>query len=277
MSMFGGLKRLGGSLVSLGAETSGALRVVSGWGSRVRLIADIIRMRFRRFKMPGDWNTERSVRLSGGGGLTYRMNAGDLQGIREVWMEEVYRPPFEVQVRTFVDLGGNIGLTSTWFGRRFKPSVMIAVEPDPENARLLRKNLQENGLQVKVIEAAVGPQDGEVVFQRSADSNLGSVAAEAAADGQQSIRVPMVSMESVFRSMEAGAEIDLLKLDIEGGEEALFMEDLSWLAKVRMIIAELHPPIVDCKKIIETLEAAGFTHIPSGTAFKGSMTAFVRR
>lgn len=275
--MFAGLRRLGGSLVSLGTETTGALRVVSGWDSGARLIADIIRMRFRRFKKPGDWNTERCVKLSGGGSLTYRMNAGDLQGIREVWMEEVYRPPFEVPVRTFVDLGGNIGLTSTWVGRKFKPSAMIAVEPDPENARLLRKNLQDNGLQVKVIEAAVGPQDGEVVFQRSADSNLGSVAAEAAANGQQSIKVPMVSMASVFLTMGQGCDIDLLKLDIEGGEEALLTGDLSWLSKVRMIIAELHPPIVDCKKIIETLETVGFTHIPSGTAFKGSMTAFVRR
>ena len=42
----------------------------------------------------------------------------------------------------------------------------------------------------------------------------------------------------------AGADtIDLLKLDIEGAEEALFShDDLSWLDHVRVVTIEVHGP-----------------------------------
>lgn len=35
-------------------------------------------------------------------------------------------------------------------------------------------------------------------------------------------------------------EIDILKVDIEGGEEALFEKNTDWLNKVKLIIIEIH-------------------------------------
>ncbi len=39
--------------------------------------------------------------------------------------------------------------------------------------------------------------------------------------------------------------IDLLKMDIEGGEQALLTGDTAWLSSVNAIVAEFHPSVVD--------------------------------
>jgi hypothetical protein len=43
-----------------------------------------------------DRNRERRIRVRGGIELNYRLNRGDMQSIREVWMDECYRLPFEL-------------------------------------------------------------------------------------------------------------------------------------------------------------------------------------
>jgi hypothetical protein len=50
----------------------------------------------------------------------------------------------------------------------------------------------------------------------------------------QATSIPALLEESGF------AEIDLLKLDIEGAEAVLFSGDCDWLGRVRNIVIELH-------------------------------------
>ena len=103
--------------------------------------------------------------LRDGTRLTYRRNRGDIQAIREIWLDEVYSPPREAQgLPNVVDLGANIGFTSVYLARRLRPACIVAVEPDPENARILRRNLEQNDIHSIVIEAAVGPYDGTTGF-----------------------------------------------------------------------------------------------------------------
>jgi|SRR5579875_465611 len=45
----------------------------------------------------------------GGVSITYRRNRGDLQSIREVFIDEAYRLPTGFAPRTILDLGANIG------------------------------------------------------------------------------------------------------------------------------------------------------------------------
>ena len=92
---------------------------------------------------------------------------GDNQGIREVWNDEVYRLPLDQSPKTIVDLGANIGLTSLWYAKRYEPTQIVAVEPVPANARLIRRNLEVNGITdiTTVIEAAVGPESGTARFR----------------------------------------------------------------------------------------------------------------
>lgn len=259
-------------------ECFGGWRIADGISSKIRLAGDFARLRFYRLTRAATPNRVRRVRIRGGGWINYRLNAGDLQGIREVWLDDCYRVPPQVLPETVVDLGGNIGLTSLWYATHYSVKNLVIVEPDACNADLIRSNMQENDIIATVIEAAVGPQDGMTDFLKHKSSNMGRVpTAESVLEQSSSrIRVPMVSMKTVLAKLPAGSIVDLLKVDIEGGEELLFSGELDWLERIRFIIAELHPPIVDLDAIVATIESKGFKHLPPGSVFSESMTMFER-
>ena len=211
------------------------------------------------------------IRVKGGVKLHYRLNRGDLQSIREVWIDECYRLPFDLLPNRFVDLGANIGLTSLWFARRYGSHSIIAIEPSPDNARLTRLNLADNQIAAEVIEAAVGARDGTALFEDADDSNVGHI------NGIGGRRVTMISMETVLGKLSAGSEVDLVKMDIEGGEGPLLSDNLGWLGRVRSIIAEFHPTLIDYPAVIKTIEGQGFRYLPAHSASNfDSMDAFIR-
>jgi FkbM family methyltransferase len=214
-------------------------------------------------------NAERSIRLRDGAKLFYRLNRGDIQSIKEVYLNEVYRLPFSTKPGVLVDLGANIGMASLWLARKYGYSTIIAVEPSRSNAHLSRTNLRKNGLKAQVIEAAAGPTDGLALFEESEASNLGHI-------GPKGGPVKMLSMQSILGNLPDGVFVDLVKLDIEGGEEPLLSGNLEWLNRIRAIIVEFHPGIVDCPKLATILQNAGFRYIKAGTAHKDSMDCFVR-
>jgi hypothetical protein len=67
-----------------------------------------------------------------------------------------------------------------------------------------------------------------------------------------------------------------VKLDIEGGEEALLTGDRSWLRRVRCLMAEFHPDVVDYPALVKLVESEGFRYIPAGSVFPMSADTFVR-
>jgi FkbM family methyltransferase len=207
--------------------------------------------------------------LQSGTTLTYRLNRGDIQGIREVWLDDVYRLPFDVTVDRVVDLGANIGLTSVYFAKKYGTKTIVAVEPNPANAELARRNFEQNGISARVIEAAIGPVDGFAHFSDALDSNLGAVSAA----GRE---VRMISMSTLCAETPRLGSIDLLKMDIEGGEQALLSGSIEWLDGVRAIIAEFHPDIVDYPGLAERISGAGFRWYKAGAVYEHTTDAFIR-
>jgi len=252
-------------------ELYGGFRLAADVPSFARIASDIFLSRLiRRLPLPNR-DRDRVIRVRGGVELHYRLNRGDIQSIREVWMDECYRLPFDVRPRHLVDLGANIGLTSLWYAHRYGCSV-TAVEPSPENARLARLNLERNRVPAEVFEAAVGPRDGTATFEDAGDSNVGHLDATGA--GRP---VTVMSMETVLARMPSGAEADLVKMDIEGGEGPLLKENLGWLKRVRSLIAEFHPTLIDYPAAIKSIEGQGFRYYPAHSASDfESMDAFMR-
>lgn len=250
------------------SELSGAWRVTEDLGSFGRIAGDFLLFRVLSVVKLPTANQERTVRLRGDVALTYRLNRGDIQSFREVWLDDSYLLPFSVEPRTLVDLGANIGLTSLWLAKRYHAERVIAVEASPDNARLVQKNLEQNGIVAEVIAAAVGPRDGTVRFNLHENSNQGMIHPDGA-------EVPMVSMATVLARVP-NRPVDLLKMDIEGGEQALLDGDLAWLDRIAAIIAEFHPLLVDYPALTSKLEREGFRYIPANSAHPNSMDAFLR-
>lgn len=252
-------------------ELRGGFTLTADAPSFARFATDVLLSRLiRRVPLPNR-NRDRMIRVRGGIELHYRLNRGDIQSIREVWIDECYRLPFDLAPNRLIDLGANIGLTSLWFAHRYGCTV-IAVEPSPENARLARLNLEKNGVVAEVIEAAVGSHDGTALFEDAGDSNLGRL--DATTGGRS---VTVVSMDTLLQKLPLGAEVDLVKMDIEGGEGPLLQDNLEWLRRVRSIIAEFHPTLIDYPAVIKSIEGQGFRYFPAHSAADfDSMDAFIR-
>lgn len=116
-----------------------------------------------------------------------------------------------------LDIGAHQGNHSVFFG-----AVMgwhcVAFEPDAENYRLLRANLERNGLarQVGAEQMAIGARRGIVRLTKRDPNNSGMVRAEYA-DKQAAANVPCMALD--FLSTK---RIDVIKVDVEGFEiEAL--------------------------------------------------------
>ena len=168
------------------------------------------------------------------------------------------------------NLGANIGLTSLWLARRYGISRIVAVEPSSPNARLTRLNLFSNEVPAEVIEAAVGPNDGMASFETSADSNQGHL-------GKGGTDVVVLSMPTLLAWLPGDALVDLMKMDIEGGEQALLTGDLGWLSRVRSIVAEFHPDRVDYPGLVKRIQESGFKYFPSNSAGFENMDSFIRQ
>lgn len=200
--------------------------------------------------------------------ICYRLNRGDLQSIREVWFEGAYRLPFPDPSGVLLDLGANIGLTSLWMAKRYPFTRIIAVEPEPGNAALVRRNFDLNGIKGEVLEAAVGATDGAAKFQVHRNSNQGKLS-------ESGVPVAMVSVNSILEKFSL-PQLDLVKIDIEGGEQELFRGPTAWLDRTTAIIIEFHPTSVDYPLLTKLLENRGFDYIRANAAFPNNMDCFWR-
>jgi FkbM family methyltransferase len=259
-------KRFASALLALMREWRACVRLCADPPSALRLGVDFVRSRFLLISPENRVGRIRKVRFRGGVQLCYRLNKGDLHSIREVWFDEAYRLPFEDPSGTLLDLGANIGLTSVWLSKRYPIERVIAVEPDCRNAMLARRNLELNAIKSEVIQAAIGPQDGTARFEPSQVSNLGRLS-------EKGMPVAMISVGTILEKSVC-PRLGLVKIDIEGGEQGLFDGPLDWLDRANAIIIELHPPLVDCSKIIKIIESRGFIYIHSNSVFPNNMDCF---
>jgi len=261
-----------GSYLGILDEIRRAGRVCAGIKSFLRLSLDLLLCRRPLLDLIPTklMNKERSVSLRGGIRLTYRLNKGDIWSLREVWLFECYAFPADIHPQRILDLGANIGLTSVWLSTRYSAKKLVAVEPVASNETLARRNLEQNNLDAVVIPAAVGCKDGSVTFIEHSESTFGK--ADYAASGA----TRLISMKTLLANYWNGGKIDLLKLDIEGGEQELLGSNLEWLQQVDAIIAEFHPDCVDYPGLVAKLQQQGFRYIPANSVFRNNMDSFVR-
>jgi FkbM family methyltransferase len=139
-------------------------------------------------------------------------------------------------IATVVDLGANVGYASARFLSAFPSATVIAVEPDPGNAGLCRANLAPYGSRARVVEAAVWHSVGSLVLSRGTfrDGREWSTEVRPARQGEMG-DVIAYDIDSLIPE-----PIDLLKIDIEGSEAALFSRNTRWLTRVRNLCIEIH-------------------------------------
>jgi FkbM family methyltransferase len=119
----------------------------------------------------------------------------------------------------FVDVGANVGTYAMVLARRIGPAgKVIAIEPHPvTHARLAFNNTASGYTQVRLVAAAAGADDGELMIETDGD-NLGASHIVTGDVSSKAIRVPSLRLLRILE--DAGvAKVDALKIDIEGFED----------------------------------------------------------
>ena len=161
--------------------------------------------------------------------------------VREIYIRDCYfkhlPPAVYANARTVIDLGANRGAFSVLVASRAK--VVLSVEAQEQFVPVIRHNMQKNGHQ---------NYDIEIGFVGAG----GSLAAEFRS-------TPSLTIHALLNRYNL-KQVDLLKMDIEGSEFALFNSS-DWLQHVNAISMEIHPFYGDASIILELLTRHGFTFV----------------
>jgi FkbM family methyltransferase len=174
--------------------------------------------------------------------LRGRRGGSDLSVFRQMYIDDGYRFLDDViEPRLILDLGANVGYASTRFLTRFPEARLIAVEPDPDNFRVLASNLAPYGDRARAVMGAVWSRPASLVagttpYRDGLDWSR-QVEERAAGPGEAMMVAYTIGQ---LLEMAGTARISILKIDIEGAETMLFRDRNEWLDSVDNLAVELH-------------------------------------
>jgi FkbM family methyltransferase len=167
--------------------------------------------------------------------MTARAGTPDCKEIVAVLSGDEYRlgllPPMSHPV--ICDVGGHIGSFSLLMFEHFRMSLprVYIFEPDQDNFTYLKRNLAINAIdpaRYVVFNSAIGIQEGPGWLNRSGNNDSYHLSSAAEKDVAP---CSVVTLPGVLARMGL-TRVDILKLDIEGGEYDLLV----------------HPPTMECLK-----------------------------
>ena len=172
----------------------------------------------------------------------YLTDATQAAALVEVFVMGDYDVPIDPPVSSIVDLGANAGQATLYLHDRFPDAAILAVEANPLTARVAARNFRGD-LKVTVVCTAVTDHDGTAeVISTPGDSWASSVTA-ARTDEIRGMVVSSVKLGSLLAEHSIDS-VDLLKVDIEGSEVLALTSDAA-LERVRCVIGEIHPSVLN--------------------------------
>ena len=166
--------------------------------------------------------------------VAVRGRTSDIRVFYEVFALRIYKIP-EKEVATIIDIGANVGYASIYFAHFYPNARIIALEPEHSNYQMLLENTQ-NYKNILCIQAAIWPEETELTLQNPQASNWSFRFAE---DTTSGLPIKSQTLSGLMKKFHL-KRINLLKIDIEGGEEALFAYDTDWLRFVDCLQIEIH-------------------------------------
>jgi FkbM family methyltransferase len=174
----------------------------------------------------------------------------------------------------FVDVGANVGGFSVRAGKM--GARVIAVEPDPDNYRVLKLNLELNQcIRYHAFNIAAGSK--EETHQLYGDSTVG-YSLKQVKGIQTKCLVKVKPLDVALRSLLNGQEIDLLKVDVEGLELEVLKGAKGLLKRTRYIMVEVSP-ITEARmrEVLDLLRPFGFELIDKVCRYSLYCDLFLRR
>jgi FkbM family methyltransferase len=169
---------------------------------------------------------------------------------------ELYKNP----PRCIIDLGAHVGLAALRFAAAFPKAIIHCYEPDPENFDLLQLNTQALK-NIVLHQEAVGSIFGKAKLYINPDRHTASSLKPNQTDACKLVECRVKPLDGVIA--EIGADVDLIKFDIEGVECEVFSHS-QLVCRVQRIVGEMKAPFTEIEDfvklfpnhIVEILQAA---------------------
>jgi FkbM family methyltransferase len=201
----------------------------------------------------------RRYSVASGATLLLRHGSRDVDLVNEIFgATGAYEPPDTVAPALrgplrILDLGGNVGMFGAFALGRWNVRGMTSVEPDPENAALLQATIRANHATDcwTMRRVAVSNAPGVITFLSGqfADSRR-------AEPDERGIEVQTVDLFGLDH------DVDLLKIDIEGGEWPILQDPRLMDLGARIVVLEWHwrfAPQADAHRLaLDLLNRAGY-------------------
>jgi FkbM family methyltransferase len=135
-----------------------------------------------------------------------------------------------------IDCGANIGLSAVWFANMFPEARIVAVEPDAANFDVLCKNVAPYGARVIPVQAAVWHEPTHVSIT---NPTAGAAAFRVAPVGATAAGAIATLTVPELAAMAGATTAFIVKIDIEGAQQALFSANTEWVGTTHLITLEL--------------------------------------
>lgn len=193
------------------------------------------------------------------GSLPFQGRKEDWVAIREVLVEDEYscidrlfQPGAEPRI---LDLGANIGSFALRVFLRCPMAHVVSVEAANDTFQVLETNRQANALRNwTVLNNGIWSDDGPLTLMRR-----GIPAGHRVVAGGTGDEVKGISLNSLMNGLH-WTSVDLIKMDIEGGEEVVVPAALDTLRRTRVLIIEVHSDRIDPIPILNVLRSTYVNH-----------------
>jgi len=175
-----------------------------------------------------------------------RPGTADKSEIALIFSNKEYPEKFFPKRKNLVvlDIGSHIGLFSLFLKKKIEslnPNI-FAIEPDPENFSLLKKNIELNHFEgIKCFNLAIGNWNGIGHIDKRKLSDAFVVERNISLELKKYYRQCQVLTLERFCKQNKIKKIDLLKIDCEGMEHEIFKDSIKFIKKnIRTIFLEVH-------------------------------------
>lgn len=165
--------------------------------------------------------------------LSIRPSSSDFDVFLQVFRNREYDIGFNTSIKTIIDAGANNGYTARFLSMKYPLARIFSIEPDPDNYAELEKNVKPISNITPIFGALIGGDKSKNVKLGSGKHWCRRIEV---GDGE----IPGYPLRSIMDHYKI-SRIDLLKIDIEGGEKDVFSSGTElWLDHVVNIVIELH-------------------------------------
>lgn len=177
-------------------------------------------------------------------------------------------------IGSFLDIGANFGENNLYFAKHYPKARNIAVEPSPRNLAILQLNLASQEFDtrsIEVIPKAVTNISGQSLdlWELNSESSLRT---PPGSGKLQISKVESISLADLWVDL-ALAEVDFVKIDIEGSEPLLAGDLLKLATKGKVWLIEFgsKAPRSEYKLLLEAYLSQGFKAQEKGGTFSSPL------